>query len=281
MLHLVSHDQHLHQQVLEWSGQPYGSAWVHRQANQFILEDFAHIALSPALEKMSKETLRIVLASDFVQASEAEIVGAVIRWGEVMVARRGEGGEITLPHPGKRGGRRREGVCDREVAEAVCDLVGCVRMEHLLPPGGGEVVRHAAGRGILTRPWYMGGQGRQEGDSWDPRGFRPPHNRPRLFLPYYEECKNLLSERAGSISGDTSSFNFHRMSEIPDTLYMVREERGEAREGAGERGGRTDQDNVSQMVRRVRKLFRSISVQRALVSPFANRQQIFLQLQLR
>jgi len=42
-----------------------------------------------------------------------------------------------------------------------------------------------------------------------------------------------------------------------------------------------DQDNVSQMVRRVRKLFRSISVQRALVSPFANRQQIFLQLQLR
>ena len=35
------------------------------------------------------------------------------------------------------------------------------------------------------------------------------------------------------------------------------------------------------MVRRVRKLYRSISVQRALVSPFANRQQIFLQLQLR
>ena len=230
---------------------------------------------------MSKETLRVVLASDFVQASEAEIVGSVIRWGEAMVARRGEGGEISLPHPGKRGGRRREGVCDREVAEVVCDLVGCVRMEHLLPPGGGEVVRHAAERGILSRPWYMGGQARQEGDSWDPRGFRPPHNRPRLFLPYYEECKNLLSERAGSISGDTSSFNFHRMSEIPDTLYMVREERGESREGAGERGGRTDQDNVSQMVRRVRKLFRSISVQRALVSPFANRQQIFLQLQLR
>lgn len=129
----------------------------------------------------------------------------------------------------------------------------------------------------------MGGQGRQEGDSWDPRGFRPPHNRPRLFLPYYEECKNLLSERAGSISGDTSSFNFHRMSEIPDTLYMVREERVEGREGS-DRGGRgplPDQDNVSQMVRRVRKLFRSISVQRALVSPFANRQQIFLQLQLR
>ena len=92
------------------------------------------------------------------------------------------------------------------------------------------------------------------------RGYRPPHTRPRLFLPYYEECKvkiiiatiaitvtiviiaiivvivtiiiiiiikiinfhqTLLSERSGGVTGDTSSFNFHRMSEIPDTLYMV------------------------------------------------------------
>ena len=133
-------------EVLEWSGQPYGSAWVHRQAQQFLLEDFAHIAASPALEKLSKETMRSLLSSDFLQASEAEVVGAVVRWGEVVVARRGEGEvgfflslfwtyilpqiltyvflqHITLPHPGKRGGRRREGVCDREVAEAVCDLV--------------------------------------------------------------------------------------------------------------------------------------------------------------
>ena len=34
------------------------------------------------------------------------------------------------------------------------EKVGCVRMEHLLPAGGGEVVRQAAERGILTRPWY-------------------------------------------------------------------------------------------------------------------------------
>ena len=85
---------------------------------------------------------------------------------------------------------------------------------------------------------------------WHGRGYRPPHTRPRLFLPYYEECKvriihiiiiaiiiiiimkmviltliflhqTLLSERSGGVTGDTSSFNFHRMSEIPDTLYMV------------------------------------------------------------
>ena len=69
--------------VLDWSGQPYGSPWVNRQAQQFLLEDFAHLPLSPALERISKETLRSVLTSDFVQASEAELLGAVIKWGEV------------------------------------------------------------------------------------------------------------------------------------------------------------------------------------------------------
>ena len=70
-------------EVLEWSGQPYGSPWVHRQAHQFLLEDFAHIPLSPALERLGRDTLRSVLTSDFVQASEAELLGAVIKWGEV------------------------------------------------------------------------------------------------------------------------------------------------------------------------------------------------------
>ena len=76
--------------VLEWSSQPYGSPWVNRQANQFLLEDFAHIALSPALDNITKDTLRSVLTSDFVQASEAEILGAIIRWGEMTVTKRGE-----------------------------------------------------------------------------------------------------------------------------------------------------------------------------------------------
>ena len=280
--------------VLDWSGQPYGSPWVNRQAQQFLLEDFAHLPLSPALERISKETLRSVLTSDLVQASEAELLGAVIKWGELAVARRqveagGNSELITLPGPGRRGGRRREGVvCDREVAEAVCDLVGCVRLEHLLAPGGEEILRQAGERGILTRGWVGGwGQGpgaaRQEAGGaqcWDPRILRPSHARPRLFLPYYEACKSLLSETSGGVTGDTSSFNFHRMSEIPDTLYMVRDDR-DCRAAVERAGPLPDQDNVSQMVKRVRKLLRSISVQRALVSPLANRQQILLQLQLR
>ena len=41
-----------------------------------------------------------------------------------------------------------------QVAEVVCDLVGCVRVENYL--GGGEVLRDAAERGLLSRPWYVG-----------------------------------------------------------------------------------------------------------------------------
>jgi len=40
---------------------------------------------------------------------------------------------------------------NREVAEVVCDLVGCVRIENLL--GGTELLRDAAERGLLSRPW--------------------------------------------------------------------------------------------------------------------------------
>ena len=80
---------------------------------------------------------------------------------------------------GRRGIRRREGVHDKEVAEAVCDLVGCVRLEHVLPLGGEEAVRQAATRGILTRSWAPGGfgqntaRGQEYGTQhWDPRIFR-------------------------------------------------------------------------------------------------------------
>ena len=42
-----------------------------------------------------------MLTSDFVQASEAEILGAIIRWGEMTVTKRGEaltGEHVTTTH---------------------------------------------------------------------------------------------------------------------------------------------------------------------------------------
>jgi len=100
-------------EVLEWSGQPYGSAWVNRQAHQYLLEDFAHISVSPALERISKETLRSLLSSDYLQASEVEILQSVIRWGELTVARRGESEGVLLPFSTARTWRKKRGKEER------------------------------------------------------------------------------------------------------------------------------------------------------------------------
>lgn len=40
------------------------------------------------------------------------------------------------------------------VYQVVCDLVGCIRLENML--GGGDLVRQAAERGLLSRPWQAG-----------------------------------------------------------------------------------------------------------------------------
>jgi hypothetical protein len=83
---------------------------------------------------------------------EGESAAVATAPGNVILS--GAGGMLLVPGSGKRGGGRRRGegvVCDREVAEVVCDLVGCVRVENYL--GGGEVLRDAAERGLLSRPW--------------------------------------------------------------------------------------------------------------------------------
>ena len=72
----------------------------------------------------------------------------------------------------------------------MCDLVGCVRLEHLLPPGE-ESVRAAAERGILTRGW--GGEPGQGTEAWDPRMFRPSHARPRYNLHHLFFSRSFYS----------------------------------------------------------------------------------------
>ena len=82
-------------------------------------------------------------------------------------------------------------MCDREVAEAVCDLVGCVRLEHLLPPGE-ETVRAAAERGILTRGW--GGEPDPRRTFHQQADFGHLAEKLRTMKPY---CRAQASTEAG------------------------------------------------------------------------------------
>lgn len=60
--------------VLRWSGQAHGSAWVQRQALHFLREEFSQVAQSSVLLELDKTTLSEVLASDFLQAAELEVL---------------------------------------------------------------------------------------------------------------------------------------------------------------------------------------------------------------
>lgn len=286
-------------EVLEWSGQPHGSAWVHRQTMQYLLEDFVHVTSSAALENINKDTLKTVISSDFVQASESDILKAVIKWGELVVARRGEAAAVgsssskPILMSASTGGRQRPrqrnvGICDRDVAEVVHDLMSCVRLENML--GESEVVKHAIERGLLTRPKYksnpafgrsceyMLGGCDSGADIFGPLGHL--HYRPRLFVPHYEQCKLLYSEKTSdSSTTEVNSFNFHSMNaEMPDALYMVNKARLCF---SRPQPMMPDNDNIQQMVARIQKLYQSKAVQRALASSLADHHQFMLQLELR
>lgn len=53
--------------ILNWSSEPHGSEWVHRQAIQFMREEFLQIIQSPTFYELTKEQLIDIVCSDFLQ----------------------------------------------------------------------------------------------------------------------------------------------------------------------------------------------------------------------
>lgn len=73
-----------------WGSQPHGSAWVYRQAKQFLCEEFSQLINSPILAQIDKPHLIDCLQSDFLQASELEVLQAVLNWAESKLIKRME-----------------------------------------------------------------------------------------------------------------------------------------------------------------------------------------------
>lgn len=74
--------------ILKWSEE--GSPWVKRQALHFLREEFATISTSPILFQLESSQLIEVVKSDYLQASELEILSSLIKWGENRLLRRME-----------------------------------------------------------------------------------------------------------------------------------------------------------------------------------------------
>ncbi|XP_058119343.1 BTB/POZ domain-containing protein 7 [Anopheles ziemanni] len=291
--------------VLRWGSQPHGSAWVYRQACHYLREEFSAIVGSPVLFQLDKSQLIEALQNNFLQASELEVLQAVLKWGEQELIRRMEDREPNLlshtAHSVTRKGIKKRDLSDVELREILSELLPHVRMDHVLPPNN-EILNQAIRRGLVsTPPSHMIGDERESLriNAWIRGGKN--HGlfvRPRLFMPYYEEVKALLEDHIASQQIELLRMrrSRHHMPDIPDTLYMVSRLNSNAGTtlGGGSATGvdvvaaataapipAPDAQTMESMQKREQKLRQAPGCQRALGLPLSSRSEINRQIRLR
>uniref|UniRef100_H3DJ08 BTB (POZ) domain containing 7 n=1 Tax=Tetraodon nigroviridis TaxID=99883 RepID=H3DJ08_TETNG len=211
--------------ILKWSSQPYGSKWVHRQAMHFLCEEFSQVVSSDVLYELSKEHLLSAIQSDYLQASEQDILKYVVKWGEQQLIKRMADREPNLlsgtAHSVNKRGVKRRDLDVEELKEILSPLLPFVRTEHILPTNS-DVLSDALKRGLISTPpldmlpTAEGGKA----NSWLRQKNAGIYVRPRLFSPYVEEAKSVLDEMMVEQT-DLVRLRMVRMSNVPDTLYMV------------------------------------------------------------
>lgn len=268
--------------VLRWGREGHGSGWVLRQARQLLREEFSSIAHSNVLYQLDKADLIDALSSDFLQASELDILQAVLKWGEHHLIRRMEDREPNVvsqtTHSVARKGIKKRDMSDSELRELLADVLPLVRSEHVLPRNS-EILMNAIRRGLVsTPPPHMIGD--RPHNPWLNNRLYP---KPRLFNPYYEEVKAIVDEQ---MVGETELMRIRRsryIADIPDTLYMV-EERPTHHHNIDVIAHAIpvpDVNTMSGMLKRECKLRQSPSCQRALALSLSSRKDINRQIRLR
>uniref|UniRef100_A0A8C4UVE9 BTB/POZ domain-containing protein 7 n=1 Tax=Falco tinnunculus TaxID=100819 RepID=A0A8C4UVE9_FALTI len=249
--------------ILKWSSQPYGSKWVHRQALHFLCEEFTQVMTSDVFYELSKDHLLTAIQSDYLQASEQDILKYLIKWGEHQLMKRIADREPNLlsgtAHSVNKRGVKRRDLDIEELREILSPLLPFVRIEHILPMNS-EVLSDAMKRSLISTPpsdmlpTSEGGKS----NAWLRQKNAGIYVRPRLFSPYVEEAKILMKfhRKQSSVLRETSLVSSQfagpaprqhswqadgksvldemmveqtdlvrlrmvRMSNVPDTLYMV------------------------------------------------------------
>ncbi|XP_039962442.1 BTB/POZ domain-containing protein 7 [Bactrocera tryoni] len=294
--------------VLRWGSQPHGSAWVYRQACQYLREEFSAVIASPVLHQLDKSQLIHVLQSNFLQASELEVLQAVLKWGEQELIRRMEDREPNIvshtAHSVTRKGVKKRDLSDVELREILSELLPLVRMDHVLPPNS-EVLAQAIRRGLVsTPPSHMISDDRENlrVNAWIRGGKNQGlFVRPRLFMPYFEEVKVLLEDRMASSHHQAELMRMRRsrhLPDIPDTLYMVSRISAAKKPSVPTAAAVTGKESVNilaaaaaipppdtqtlaALLKREHKLHQSPMCQRALLLPLSSKHEIDRQIRLR
>ncbi|XP_026325472.1 BTB/POZ domain-containing protein 7 [Hyposmocoma kahamanoa] len=215
--------------VLRWAANTHASQWVHRQAMRYLRDEFPLAMAAPAAARLPLAALGAALASPFLQASEAQALRALLRWGEraAQAQARPEREPNVVWHTHRA--QRRRDVSDAALRELLAPLLPLLRTEHLPPDH--DQLQQAIRRGILPQPPPQLAEEGSAADAWLGRGsYRPP----RCFLPYLDEIKALLEHQAVPEAEVALARRTRYVHRIPDTLYMVAEARGA---GAGAAAG--------------------------------------------
>uniref|UniRef100_UPI00358FF23B BTB/POZ domain-containing protein 7-like n=1 Tax=Myxine glutinosa TaxID=7769 RepID=UPI00358FF23B len=209
--------------LLAWSSRGHGSDWVHRQALLFLCEEFSSIATSPALFQLSQDALLEALDSEYTQASEADILKAVVRWGEHQLLKRMEEREPNAlngtAHSMARRSARRRDLDHTELLELISPLLSHVRQDHIVPPTH-DAFASAVKRGLITRPatQAMVVDRSPRGCPWIQAESDGPQFRPRLYMSFVEEAKAVLQERMAEHTDLVRLRLAH--SSVPNTLHI-------------------------------------------------------------
>lgn len=211
--------------ILKWSSQPYGSSWVHRQGLHFLCEEFSQVMISDVFYELNKDHLLTVIQSDYLQASEQDILKYLIKWGEYQLMKRIADREPNLlsgtAHSVNKRGVKRRDLDVEELRDILSPLLPFVRIEHILPMNS-DVLTDPMKRGLISTPPadMLPTSESGKSNSWLRQKNAGIYVRPRLFSPYVEEAKSVLDEMMVEQT-DLVRLRMVRMSNVPDTLYMV------------------------------------------------------------
>ncbi|XP_016067982.1 PREDICTED: BTB/POZ domain-containing protein 7 isoform X2 [Miniopterus natalensis] len=183
--------------------------------------DLSVLHCSPSVGSLSEVQALVAGKPNMTRAEEAMELYHIALFLEFnMLAQEPNLLSGTAHSVNKRGVKRRD-LDIEELREILSSLLPFVRIEHILPINS-EVLSDAMKRGLISTPpsdmlpTSEGGKS----NAWLRQKNAGIYVRPRLFSPYVEEAKSVLDEMMVEQT-DLVRLRMVRMSNVPDTLYMV------------------------------------------------------------
>ncbi|EYC09944.1 hypothetical protein Y032_0058g2903 [Ancylostoma ceylanicum] len=178
--------------ILSWATDG-GSQYVAHRAQSFLESEFSQIASTHCLFDISLDSLIRCAQSQFIQATEVELLEAVIRWGEHELLRRMEEREPNVvadtSHSISRRGVKRADLSGTELRAIIAPVTEHLRIDYILPPFH-QSLNDAYCRGILDRAPLRADLVCPSTSEIIPdiHWFRPDPEAPgpRYYVPYYK-----------------------------------------------------------------------------------------------